>query len=180
MSIEAAGHSGAAVTNLCAPGLTIRECVHAARGTSTSTAPLPGVVQWRTYEMPIGFGRARRARSTPPPTTEAPQPASPEPSVTRAFPGQSLVSAEVNLPPIIDASDVTLGRQIGTGTFKNVYEGALRVNDTNCTTIAVLRIRSTPGQGQSKLRGWPKEAVMLHKLSRHMFITTLIGAAEDN
>lgn len=76
----------------------------------------------------------------------------------------------------VPLSAVTVGRQIGTGTYKNVHAAQY-----NGGAVAVLRQRSgrdalSAGAPQS---GWPHEADALLSVGRHPCIIGLVGVADD-
>ena len=84
-------------------------------------------------------------------------------------PAPAPVSPSAHLPPILPTADVQLGRQIGTGSYKYVYEAKV----PHLGTVAALRFR------RQDRTGWPREAVALMMLKDSPFVTTLLAASED-
>ena len=82
--------------------------------------------------------------------------------------------ATLQIPPVVPAEWVDIGRLIGAGSFKSVHAGTLRSVSGHHQPVAVLRWRRGSRSG-----GWPREAVAQMASNGHSFITALLGAAED-
>ena len=80
--------------------------------------------------------------------------------------------ASGQLPPILPTTDIKLGRHIGTGSFKYVYEAKV----PHLGNVAALRFRQ---QSNRTAIGWPREAAALTMLADSPYITKLLAASKD-
>ena len=106
-----------------------------------------------------------------------PEPIDPPTVIQQGLPNAMNRSSQVSeKAKILETKDVKLGRQIGTGSFKNVFEADV----AGLGKVAVLRFRR---QGQQSSRiiegGWPREAKALMAIGKHSHIASLLGMAED-